>query len=66
MEVGGDWYDLIPLDDGRLLLVVGDVSGRGLPAATMMAALRFAINAYAAQGDDARGVPPEALAPVGA
>ncbi|MBV8431608.1 MAG: serine/threonine-protein phosphatase, partial [Solirubrobacterales bacterium] len=35
-----------------LLLVVGDVSGRGLPAATAMAALRFAIHAYAAQGDD--------------
>ncbi len=52
VEIGGDWYDLIPLSDGRVLLVVGDVSGRGLPAATAMAALRFAIHAYAAQGDD--------------
>ncbi len=52
VEVGGDWYDLIELEDHRLLLVVGDVSGRGLPAATAMAALRFAIHAYAAQGDD--------------
>jgi serine phosphatase RsbU (regulator of sigma subunit) len=51
MEVGGDWYDLIALDDRRLLLVVGDVSGRGLRAATTMAALRYAIHAYAAQGD---------------
>src|SRR5579884_3904324 len=52
VDVGGDWYDLISLDDGRLLLVVGDVSGRGLPAATAMAAPRFAIHAYAAQGDE--------------
>lgn len=51
VEIGGDWYDLITLDEGRLLLVVGDVSGRGLPAATAMAALRFAIHAYAAEGD---------------
>jgi serine phosphatase RsbU (regulator of sigma subunit) len=54
VEIGGDWYDLITLDKGRLLLVVGDVSGRGLPAATAMAALRFAIHAYAAEGDDPR------------
>jgi hypothetical protein len=52
VEIGGDWYDLIPLGGRRLLLVVGDVSGRGLPAATAMAALRFAIHAYAAQGDE--------------
>jgi type II secretory pathway pseudopilin PulG len=51
LEIGGDWYDLIPLEDGRVLLVVGDVAGKGLPAATAMAALRFAIHAYAAQGD---------------
>lgn len=52
VEIGGDWYDLITLGDGRLLLVVGDISGRGLPAATAMAALRFAIHAYAAEGDE--------------
>jgi serine phosphatase RsbU (regulator of sigma subunit) len=51
IDVGGDWYDLVELDDGRLLFVVGDVSGRGLHAATMMASLRHAIRAYAAQGD---------------
>jgi serine phosphatase RsbU (regulator of sigma subunit) len=51
VEIGGDWYDLIALDDRRLLLVVGDVSGKGLRAATTMAALRYAIHAYAAQGD---------------
>jgi hypothetical protein len=51
VDIGGDWYDVIDSDDGRLLLVVGDVSGRGLPAATTMAALRYAVHAYAAQGD---------------
>lgn len=50
VEVGGDWYDLIAGRE-RLLLVVGDVSGRGLRAATTMAALRYAVHAYAAQGD---------------
>jgi serine phosphatase RsbU (regulator of sigma subunit) len=51
VEIGGDWYDLIVLDEDRLLLVVGDVSGRGLRAAATMASLRYAIHAYAIQGD---------------
>jgi serine phosphatase RsbU (regulator of sigma subunit) len=51
VDIGGDWYDVIDFEDGRLLLVVGDVSGRGLPAATTMALLRYAIHAYAAQQD---------------
>ena len=51
VEIGGDWYDVIPLGDQRLLLVVGDVSGRGLRAAATMASLRYAIHAYAAQHD---------------
>ncbi len=51
MEIGGDWYDVIPLDDRRLLVVVGDVTGRGLRAAATMASLRYAIHAYAAQND---------------
>ncbi len=51
VEIGGDWYDVIDLDGRRLLLVVGDVSGHGLRAATTMAALRYAIRAYAAQND---------------
>jgi serine phosphatase RsbU (regulator of sigma subunit) len=51
VDVGGDWYDVIELGHRRLLLVVGDVSGRGLRAATTMASLRYAIRAYAAQGD---------------
>lgn len=45
LEVGGDWYDVLPLDDGRLALVVGDVVGRGLPAATAMGRLRHATRA---------------------
>jgi serine phosphatase RsbU (regulator of sigma subunit) len=51
VDIGGDWYDVLALDDGHVLFVVGDVSGRGLRAATIMASLRYAIHAYAAQGD---------------
>jgi hypothetical protein len=51
IEVGGDWYDAHLSEDGRLLLTVGDVSGQGLPAATVMVSLRLAIRAYANQGD---------------
>lgn len=49
VDVGGDWYDVIGTDQG-FLFVVGDVSGRGLRAATKMAALHYAIRAYAAEG----------------
>jgi sigma-B regulation protein RsbU (phosphoserine phosphatase) len=38
--VGGDYYDFLPYQDGRLGLVVGDVSGKGLPAAVMMSGLQ--------------------------
>jgi serine phosphatase RsbU (regulator of sigma subunit) len=47
LEVGGDWYDLVVLDDGSLLLSVGDVSGHGIHAAGVMAQLRTAVRAYA-------------------
>ncbi len=50
IDVGGDWYDVIPTNDGHAIFVVGDVSGRGLNAATTMGYLRHAIRAYAAQG----------------
>ena len=49
-EVGGDWYDAIGLPGGRLLLVMGDVSGKGLAAASTLGALRNAIRAYALDG----------------
>jgi hypothetical protein len=52
LDVGGDWYDVIPRGPGRVVFVVGDVSGRGLAAATTMAALRFAVRAYLAEGHD--------------
>jgi serine phosphatase RsbU (regulator of sigma subunit) len=51
VEVGGDWYDVIDLGADRCIFVVGDVSGRGLPAATAMASLRYATRAYIAEGD---------------
>nr|MBA3328700.1 SpoIIE family protein phosphatase [Solirubrobacterales bacterium] len=46
-EVGGDWFDAIGLPGGRVLLVMGDVSGKGLTAASTLGALRSAIRAYA-------------------
>jgi serine phosphatase RsbU (regulator of sigma subunit) len=52
LEVGGDWYDVIPRGQDCCVFVVGDISGRGLGAATTMASLRFAVRAYLAQGDD--------------
>jgi serine phosphatase RsbU (regulator of sigma subunit) len=52
LEVGGDWYDVIARGPGCCVFVVGDISGRGLPAATTMAALRFAVRAYVAEGHD--------------
>ena len=48
--VGGDWYDVIPLPDGRVGIVIGDVVGHGLEAAILMGALRSALQAYAVQG----------------
>ena len=51
IDIGGDWYDAIPLDDDRLMITVGDVSGRGLGAGAVMASLRYSIRAFASQGD---------------
>jgi anti-sigma regulatory factor (Ser/Thr protein kinase) len=47
VEVGGDWYDVFELGDGRIGLVIGDVAGRGVHAAAVMAQLRNAMRAYA-------------------
>jgi serine phosphatase RsbU (regulator of sigma subunit) len=47
-EVGGDFYDAIELDDGRLVMFVGDVMGRGVGAAAAMAQVRAAVRAYVA------------------
>jgi PAS domain S-box-containing protein len=46
-EVGGDWYDAVALPSGKLLLVVGDVAGRGIAAASTMGQLRSAVRSYA-------------------
>jgi PAS domain S-box-containing protein len=46
-DVGGDWYDVFGLPDGRLVLVVGDVMGKGVRAAAGMGRLRSALRALA-------------------
>ena len=48
--VGGDWYDVIALSDGRTALVVGDVMGRGVRAAAVMTQLRSIVRTYARMG----------------
>jgi serine phosphatase RsbU (regulator of sigma subunit) len=48
-DVGGDWYDVVAVDDSRVLLVIGDVSGHGVEAATTMALVRHATLAYIAE-----------------
>jgi serine phosphatase RsbU (regulator of sigma subunit) len=47
-EVGGDFYDVVPLEDGRVAFFVGDVMGRGVAAAAAMAQMRAAVRAYLA------------------
>ena len=55
--VGGDYYDLWTDDDGRTIVVVADVAGKGLPAALLMPALRIAVrSSVARQGEPARVV----------
>ncbi|MQY04279.1 ATP-binding SpoIIE family protein phosphatase [Actinomadura macrotermitis] len=46
-QVGGDWYDVIPLSAGRVGVVIGDVEGRGARAAAVMGQLRAALRAFA-------------------
>jgi PAS domain S-box-containing protein len=54
-EVGGDFYDFFELGDGRLGLVVGDVSGKGMPAALVMASTRSVLRTIAQRGGVAPG-----------
>jgi serine phosphatase RsbU (regulator of sigma subunit)/anti-sigma regulatory factor (Ser/Thr protein kinase) len=49
-EIGGDWYDAIPLRDGKAGVAIGDVVGRGVSAAARMAHLQGAVRAYALEG----------------
>jgi PAS domain S-box-containing protein len=50
-EVGGDWYDVVLLPDGRLGVAIGDVAGHGLRAAATMGQLRMALRAYAIESE---------------
>jgi serine phosphatase RsbU (regulator of sigma subunit)/anti-sigma regulatory factor (Ser/Thr protein kinase)/transcriptional regulator with GAF, ATPase, and Fis domain len=45
LQVGGDWYDIVDLEDGRIALIVGDCVGHGLAAATVMGQVRSACRA---------------------
>lgn len=56
--VGGDWYDVFRLPDGRVALAIGDVVGRGVEAAVVMGQVRQAVRAAALEGHP----PAEALA----
>ncbi|MCT9079235.1 SpoIIE family protein phosphatase [Streptomyces fulvoviolaceus] len=49
-DIGGDWYDLIPLPGGRVGAVIGDVQGHDTHAAAVMGQLRIVLKAYAAEG----------------
>ena len=51
-NVGGDWYDVFMLPGGQLGIVVGDVAGSGLPAATIMGRMRSALRAYVLEEED--------------
>jgi len=55
-DVGGDWYDAIPLEGGRVGVAMGDVVGHGIGAAALMGQLRHAMRAYALEGHSPSGV----------
>ncbi|MBM7439444.1 PP2C family protein-serine/threonine phosphatase [Streptomyces sp. HB132] len=48
--IGGDWYDALPLPDGKTLLTVGDLTGHGIPATSAMAMLLGALRGMAVAG----------------
>lgn len=50
LDIGGDWYDVVDLGDGRTFLSIGDVSGRGVRAGAIMSSLRSAIRAFVSEG----------------
>ena len=51
-DLGGDWYDIFTLPDGKVGFVLGDVEGHGLRSAIVMGRLRSALRAYALDHDD--------------
>jgi serine phosphatase RsbU (regulator of sigma subunit)/anti-sigma regulatory factor (Ser/Thr protein kinase) len=56
IKIGGDWYDVLQMPDGRPALVIGDVVGRGVVAASVMAEIRTALRAYLMEGHDLASV----------
>jgi serine phosphatase RsbU (regulator of sigma subunit) len=54
-EIGGDYYDFIERDDGRLVIALGDVSGKGTAAALLMSSLHAAVHAQSASHDSLVG-----------
>ena len=54
LKVGGDWYDVFQLPNGCMALVIGDVVGRGVMAASVMAEARTALRAYLIEGHSLR------------
>jgi len=58
--VGGDFYDFIPMTNGRLGLVIGDVTDKGVPAALVMATTRSTLRAAAQRSDDPGAILAEA------
>ncbi|NGN69033.1 SpoIIE family protein phosphatase [Streptomyces sp. A7024] len=50
LDIGGDWYDVIPLPRGRVAAVIGDVQGHDTQAAAVMGQLRIVLRAYATEG----------------
>jgi PAS domain S-box-containing protein len=55
-EIGGDWYDVLPLPDGSTGLAVGDVMGHDIQAAASMGQLRSVLRSYAWEGHSPAGV----------
>jgi sigma-B regulation protein RsbU (phosphoserine phosphatase) len=51
-QIGGDFFDIIPLDDGRILVALGDVSGKGMPAAILMAVSRMILRSVVQDTSD--------------
>jgi serine phosphatase RsbU (regulator of sigma subunit)/anti-sigma regulatory factor (Ser/Thr protein kinase) len=50
VKIGGDWYDVYSLPNGRITCVIGDVVGRGVLAASVMAEIRTGLRAYLSEG----------------
>ena len=63
VDVGGDWYDAFETADGRIVVVVGDVAGHGVEAASLMGRVRNALRAYAFEDSDPASILLRAASP---